>query len=83
MKKGDLVRHKTSGELGIVLALDVTADRHSFAFLGDGLVTIEPEANLEVVPFSPSASIVANFSELVEAYERERARISAMIKGKR
>jgi hypothetical protein len=71
MKKGDLVRHKATGEIGIVLAMNVTADHGLFAFLGSGLATIETEANLEVVPFSPVTSIPANFSDLTEAYERE------------
>lgn len=82
MKKGDLVRHKATGEIGIVLAPAVIPNPNNrmFFFMGDGLVMVERSDCWEVVAFSPVASIPANFSELVEAYGRERARISAMLR---
>lgn len=87
MKKGDLVRGKATGELGIVLVMDVTvvlpldvnAGNPMFVFMGDGLVMVDPTDGWEVIPFSPAASIPANFSELVEAYEKERAWVEGKV----
>ncbi|KKL44373.1 hypothetical protein LCGC14_2366310 [marine sediment metagenome] len=71
MNKGDLVKSRSSSELGIVITANL---RKVVIFLGDGLTVVEAADDWEVVPFSPDASTPANFYELVEGWETARGR---------
>ena len=68
MTRGDLVRDKRDGEIGIVLENQGTG--WVYLFLGDGLRLFKVEDFLEVIPFKNGAAIPACFIELVEAYQR-------------
>lgn len=70
MNKGDLVKCK--GEMGVVLAVGSRGEKARI-MMGDGLTVEEAQADCEVVRFSESTVIPANFIELVEAYEVSRA----------
>jgi len=66
MERGDIIRNKDTGELGIFLG---GMYGRGWAFLGDGLTMFIATDDWETVPFHPNAAIVANFVELVNGFE--------------
>lgn len=75
-RKGDLVRRKSNGELGIVVKRESV-----FVWLGDGLRMMARDEEFEVVPFSPGAAIPACFVELVDAYDANERFLEEARKG--
>lgn len=71
LNKGNLVRQKSTGELGIITGIGHRQNR-AIVFWGDGLESETTCDYLEPVLFHPTAQIVADFTELVGALERER-----------
>lgn len=70
MKTGNLLKCKVQSQMGIMLGK--LNESRIVVFMGDGL-TIEDDADCwEVVPFNDFGAIPANFSELVEAYKKQR-----------
>jgi len=67
--KGDLVRLKVNGEVGIILE---TSQEKAIVFWGNGLTSEGPAEQLEAIPFSKQAKITASFVELVNSYSLGR-----------
>ena len=69
MNKGDLVRQRTDGAIGIIISVNGLEAEVMF---GDGLREIVDVQILNVVQFKPGAQIPACFVEMVDAYVTSR-----------
>jgi len=71
LQKGYLVRKKDGGELGIITGIGHRQGK-AIVFWGDGLESETDCESLESILYHPRADILANFIELVAAFEHHR-----------